>query len=132
MAPWPPRNESARSAATQGPKPDALVVVVVAVAVGLLAVLVLTVVVTVAMVELVVETEAEAVVLETVGLDPPQPESTNTPHTERTARKARIERLSAAQALDPSRRPAQEVANLGFIVGERQQIEVTGRDRPGR
>jgi len=107
-------------------------VVVVAVAVGLLALLVLTVAVTVAMVELVVETEAEAVGLETVGLDPPQLESTSTPHTDRTARRTRIGTLSAAQALDPSRRPAEELANLGFIVGERQQIEFSGRDLPRR
>jgi len=54
------------------------------------ALLVVTVLVTVAIVELVVETEAEPVVLETVGLDAPQPESTSTPHTESTTRKTRI------------------------------------------
>jgi hypothetical protein len=62
----------------------------------LAALLVVTVVVRVVTVELALEAVSGAVVLATVGLDPPQPESPSTPSIDRTATKTRIRWVSAA------------------------------------
>jgi hypothetical protein len=64
----------------------------------LAALLVVTVVVTVVRVELVLDAGAVsgAVVLATVGLEPPQPASPSTPSSDRTTKKARIRGVSAA------------------------------------
>jgi hypothetical protein len=70
--------------------------VLVAVAVVLEALLVVTVVVTVVTVELVLEAVSGAVVLATVGLDPPQPASPSTPSIDRTIKKTRTRVFSAA------------------------------------